>query len=70
MEDLLQKIIDLLEDYKKKINKEERHRWTIVYTAENWYSFWYDRFNTTISELLTDFLKEHKISQITNIMRD
>ena len=78
MEELLQKIIDLLEDYKdslkekKKIEKakSEKHRWTIVYIDDNWDRMRFDKWNITIAAALKDYLKEHRVEQIVNILKD
>ncbi len=78
MEELLQKIIDLLEDYKDNLKerkeieraKSEKHRWTIVYINDKWYREWFDRWDITIADALKDYLKEHRIDQIVNILKD
>ena len=78
MEELLQKIIDLLEDYKTSLKekkeiekiKTDKHRWTIVYIDDKWNRVWFDEWDITIADALKNYLKEHRVEQIVNILKD
>lgn len=71
----LQKVIDILIDFKKDLEKSkqvERKRWTFSYIdKKTWYSFWYDKFNTTFPEILEEYIKDwYHIEDIQNVLVD
>ncbi len=71
----LQKVIDILIDFKKDLEKSkqvERKRWTFSYIdRKTWSSFWYDKFNTTFPEILEEYIKDwYHIEDIQKILVD